>query len=719
MWPQSPAALKDGTLWTRKIHLEFSLQVFLWLPPAQQLILHLLPAGSEWDPAVLSFGDFQRAFAGAWVPVVWSPSQWIHLVQASEVSHTANVLVESCGELTAQSVGRIVSPQTFAADRGLDAPRLGPLGVPRDRVIDRWHLRDGDVVYDHSGPASDYVVWDVSRLSSSISLPLLALLLGGRGGVHAGLSLSLLAFISHRGGAVRDRSRSARRHSDTEEDCSVAMVGRWRPELPQPLAEVVSSQRWDYHILCPFRGWSSCIHAAPTTPHDALQSMVDSCSGPWARGHVVLGPSRITGSGIVLPIAGSGLASIVAHAGDTTRAVLVPRVCRLHTLLDCCRRFLGAPGDRLSLPPALTYPQMAPDALLQLRDGDSVVLEMDHFNRACRVRPDAAVHDLYRLNHLSLWNSKFKVRKCLDAFPVPVRATTGRRLQGNSTSGTRDAGPLSPGLTLTTSTCITRLLGIPDGVDSWPPLRDGDILHVVSLRALLPAPLGLCDTGCGVPTGDAWVKPQPWDAEVHWVPRATSADLATVLVLGRPGPAVITLPCLIQKALFLSKFCRVISLQRPAYEVITQPWDPPPRRPLISLCVMVTYSLGPSLPFYSTARFDSPLAAQRRGLWSQDLTFEGSGVVLLHRSPDALPIVVPLTGPQRWNAKACSLHPALLAWPDAWWPCPFSTYSQDGLHLRSLADFTVPSDDSVRPCQWASIGDSSDYGWGWRRGWHS
>ncbi|CAE6971384.1 unnamed protein product [Symbiodinium sp. CCMP2592] len=1199
VWPHSPVAFKDGTLWTRRIHLSFPLQILLWLPTAPQPIRYTVPAGSVWDPAVLSFnGDFRRSFAGSWVPVVWSPSQWIHLIQASDASHTANILVESGGELLAQSTGRIVSPAVFGADRGLEAPRLGPLGVARERVTDRWTLRDGDVIFDHSGTETDLIAWDASGCRTHVYLLFVASLLGLSTGSRLAPATVLLIPFLQACSAARERSRSNERQSDSDEDCTVALVGRWRPEMPHPLADVVSDQRWDYHVLCPFRGWSSCVRSDASTPHSALQSMVESCSGVWVRGHVVLGPSRITSPGVVLPIAGSGLASVVVQAGDTIRAVLVPRVCRLHTLLECCRRFLGATGDRLSLPPALQHPQMPPDAQLRLRDGDTVLLEVNYFNRAFRARPDESVHELYHLNHLNLWHARFRVRRggwiyvwqdtdnpleqcqrywvekgsvwtpagchfaqvrgepltpkivpvpCLQPYEchfvrrteqceaqvilhdptgtpetecrlisvggpghhvpggwqlrpdlrlkapdsllrdgdvlVPVNRASARsrladlltalglarsqthfvaivilgvaanvdamlvppvesqaadtgnvgmfpwRLQAHeracheavapegtarlfspfmadteplpinpdstvdevaialssrgpawhtqimplwpalwsphlcfvpapddprlvcimvvspdwqlpliiprrtdtnwlrsllqqlgpgavstvrrppqaaaACSGPNDAvdwrdgdvvlalgpGGLSSydpprfitGLAVRTAarwsldfqcecalpvvmwapgsrplrttmppgsrwiasqatftgefqqrypgcwvpvpwayshdvhlclrsedeihchiiveelvgdklqgTCwsvnarvtprafalswglrvgATCLLGVPDRATDWPPLRDGDILHfphharsaagrvgkLLGLWALglctlldhrlcafllvsahLPASVSVRPADaqglrvrhwlwsphrgrlgpvlCGDPAvseralyqleplwahGFTRVRPQLDDHDVHWVPRAMANDLANILALGSPGPVVITLPGRISKRLLL----RVLRGYFPTSQTVKG--NHPALGPAAAadanvflndgdLLAVSGHAWGPSLPFHIPVRFDDPVDAQCRGLWSQDLTFEGLGVVFLHRRSDILPTVVPLNGPQRWHAHACSIHPALLSWPDAWWPCPSRTHCCDGLHLCLLADLLDSTEEAFR-----------------------
>ncbi|CAE6915759.1 unnamed protein product [Symbiodinium sp. CCMP2592] len=406
--PTSVGQLKDSTLWTRPVFLSFPVPVYLWLPSLRQPIVHLLPAGTWWDPVSLSFdGPFRQSFAGRWVPVSWAPSHVVHMTQASDDANIVHVFIESQGQLVAQATDRCQTVARFAAARGLLSTELVVIGVPSMSVD--WRLRDGDIVFDNFLSDPQARPWD-PLASASPSRTALGAITGACWIVTGSSACFVLVFSSWLPptGAVRGRSRTPPDSSEDEFDCTVAPVGLWKPELTHPLESF--PQRWDYHILCPFRGWSSCIQAPASTTHTDFQHITRRFCGGWVRGHLLLGPSRITGMGVVLPLPSAGLATIFVHAGGSSHAAVVPRHCCLDVLLRHLQRLCWPIGIWLRLPPALTRAQMPRDASLALRDGDTFSLELDMYHPAFRSQPSETVARVDHLNHLNLWHVPFRLR---------------------------------------------------------------------------------------------------------------------------------------------------------------------------------------------------------------------------------------------------------------------------------------------------------------------
>ncbi|CAE7836107.1 unnamed protein product [Symbiodinium sp. CCMP2592] len=406
--PTSVGQLKDSTLWTRPVLLSFPVPVYLWLPSLRQPIVHLLPAGTWWDPVSLSFdGPFRQSFAGRWVPVSWAPSHVVHMMQASDDANIVHVFLESQGQLVAQATDRCQTVARFAADRGLLSTELVVIGVPS--MSADWRLRDGDIVFDNFLSDPQARPWD-PLASASPSRTALGAITGACWIVTGSSACFVLVFSSWLPPtrAVRGRSRTPPDSSEDEFDCTVAPVGLWKPELTHPLESF--PQRWDYHILCPFRGWSSCIQAPASTTHTDFQHITRRFCGGWVRGHLLLGPSRITGMGVVLPLPSAGLATIFVHAGGSSHAAVVPRHCCLDVLLRHLQRLCWPIGIWLRLPPALTRAQMPRDASLALRDGDTFSLELDMYHPAYRSQPSETVARVEHLNHLNLWHVPFRLR---------------------------------------------------------------------------------------------------------------------------------------------------------------------------------------------------------------------------------------------------------------------------------------------------------------------
>ncbi|CAE7663339.1 hypothetical protein AK812_SmicGene26670 [Symbiodinium microadriaticum] len=253
------AFLRDYVTWAQGIRILSNILVRLWSPDWRRPIITWLHPEQVWQPGPMTFsGDFDTAYPGRWVPIIWSPSSILQLMQVSEQAGQVSVLYE-CSDITrAVRVPVEITGPDLA--RFLQAPstQISVLGVQAVMQDEDLHLRDGDIVAADLSAVEYRPIYgwpDDEVGQSDIALPTgVALLYSPRPALR--LFLFLLCFGGH-SLAVRPDSRSRSPTPDSDEWRSgedSPRLGRWRPDQTYPLADVLTNSRLDYQILCPFRG---------------------------------------------------------------------------------------------------------------------------------------------------------------------------------------------------------------------------------------------------------------------------------------------------------------------------------------------------------------------------------------------------------------------------------------------------------------------------------
>ena len=462
------AVLKDHILWTRACRLHSRVAVFVWQPGPAQPILTWLEEGSEWDPTWLTFtGQFHDRFPGMWVPVIWSPSAAPHLVKVADAPGRVHVLGEDSAGTRCLSVRAASTLGDLAEAFHTEVEHLTVLGLDCNRPTAPLPLRNGDVVLDKSFYTPRDTIWpDLRPDQHSIQPPahstalrpqvscawymLLLSLLGrwsrGAGSVciqtwrgtelqaaargtqaRLGFARSQLlgACLLFRGAsrfgcffsvfllpiaATRSRSLSSASRWVPPDD-SFHRLGQWRPEEACPMREAMRGSSCHYQVLCPFRGWSNPAYCVRDSTRDSLMHVVRCFAGPWASGFV---PMQIEGESqpvTFLPTCSSLFATVVLHATDLTRALLLPAYSTYRQMCAFFRRQVQGMQVRISLPPALRHHAHHPDLILRLRHGDAFELSTDSRHPQHRHREPIPVAALRQLPHSHIWHLSFRLEE--------------------------------------------------------------------------------------------------------------------------------------------------------------------------------------------------------------------------------------------------------------------------------------------------------------------
>ena len=406
------AFLRDYVTWAQGIRILSNILVRLWSPDWRRPIITWLHPEQVWQPGPMTFsGDFDTAYPGRWVPIIWSPSSILQLMQVSEQAGQVSVLYE-CSDITrAVRVPVEITGPDLA--RFLQAPstQISVLGVQAVMQDEDLHLRDGDIVAADLSAVEYRPIYgwpDDEVGQSDIALPTgVALLYSPRPALR--LFLFLLCFGGH-SLAVRPDSRSRSPTPDSDEWRSgedSPRLGRWRPDQTYPLADVLTNSRLDYQILCPFRGLSPPAYCFRDASGHVLAQEVSRWSSAWPVAHVVTSGGDNDCPSLLVPGGLRSIAHVLIHSPGQIFSRLVPRCQQIHLLLSYIRREVGDMEVGIHLPPALPSRHQAQQVVL--RDGDSFMVFRNEQHAAYRAGLALPSIPLHRLPHLNVWHTPFKV----------------------------------------------------------------------------------------------------------------------------------------------------------------------------------------------------------------------------------------------------------------------------------------------------------------------
>ena len=209
--------------------------------------------------------------------------------------------------------------------------------------------------------------------------------------------------------AVRSRSPSSA--SRIPQDDSFHQLGRWRPDEECPMREVIRGSSCRYQVLCPFRGWSNPAYCVRDSTRDSLMHVVRCYAGPWASGFTPMATEGESQPVTILPTCPSLFATVVLHATDLTRALMLPAYSTYRQMCAFHRRQAHGLQVRISLPPALRHHANHPDLVLRLRHGDAFELSTDSRHPQHRHREPVQVAALRQLPHLNIWHLAFRLEE--------------------------------------------------------------------------------------------------------------------------------------------------------------------------------------------------------------------------------------------------------------------------------------------------------------------
>ena len=410
------ALIHSCAMWTQGIRFLRTFLLRLWNPDWPRPIITWLHPDTEWLPESLTFsGHFAETYPGRWVPIPWSPSRVLQFMRVSDTSTRAHILFEDHAETRAIALISPISPAELAEELHTETRALQVVGADCSSPHQSYFLRDGDILHDSLlgvRPVPSYGWPDDAdnpyeyRLPVNLALPLLC-----RRGLGCLLAATLI--FSQTAGASPDfpapRSRS-RSSADPVQGTNSPRVGRFRPEVTQPFAEVVSSSRMHYQeVLCPFRGWGPPAYGLRDTQLPTLTHVMHQWSATWAPYPVVIGGTSDLGPTIILPGGLPSLAIVVVLSPGVIQSTLLPRVITYRRLAAALRPLVPVEATLLRLPPSLRTYQQLPDTSLRLRDGDCFELCVDSAHSAFRPSLPVPEFPFGQLPHLSVWHAPFRV----------------------------------------------------------------------------------------------------------------------------------------------------------------------------------------------------------------------------------------------------------------------------------------------------------------------
>ncbi|CAE7632916.1 scube2 [Symbiodinium sp. CCMP2592] len=148
-WPIHSLTLWDHIQWAEPFVVAEASMAAFWHPAINRPIFHAIQAGARWDPTLLTFGgDFQAAFLGKWVPVMWQPASCPHFIQASTRPGRVHILHESREGVfpmffTSRTSRAEVAEELHTLPEYVEVP-----SATLDDIQGPLTLRDGDVVLD-------------------------------------------------------------------------------------------------------------------------------------------------------------------------------------------------------------------------------------------------------------------------------------------------------------------------------------------------------------------------------------------------------------------------------------------------------------------------------------------------------------------------------------------------------------------------------------------
>ncbi|CAE7826777.1 unnamed protein product [Symbiodinium sp. CCMP2592] len=404
--------LPDRIPWDEPFTTVTAELVAVWMPDTRFPIFTSVPAGSVWLPSTGTFeGPFSARYPGRWIPVVWHPAPCVHLVRAADRRGRAHILHESRDGVFSVSFTCRTSRVELAEEFHTLPEHVWVLGATPTDTDAPLVLRDGDIVldsylYEEPGPEV-WLIGAADRPCVAVWIPLLVLSAAFRNPKL----LSILAFSQLGHATRRSRSRaasSAASSADSEASLS-PRAGGWRPELPNPMHEVLSRGRAHYCILSPFHGGGRPGYFLRDTTGEDLDDRVARFCGSWSRHHILLGSATSRQPLVLIPGGLDVFATVVVHTADGRYASLVPRQFSWRELEAYCRA-RHPHGCHLVSSPALARFRALPSLSMGLRDGDNFRWGLADTHTHAHPPPFVRHRYVHWLPHLDGWHLSFTIK---------------------------------------------------------------------------------------------------------------------------------------------------------------------------------------------------------------------------------------------------------------------------------------------------------------------